>query len=499
MISALSWVRKGAAKYVPEVAEPPSKEEIEELVNTDSVDKSGESEDEEQMDVDTEKGDADADAAVSQALAAAKALNNDQEGDQSSAFVQNISDGLRELDMDHYDDEDGGIDIFGKGVDLYYPSNDMDPYLKENTEENADDEEEEIEDMTIKPTDAVILCARVEDEVNLLEPCSLCALQLCIFEEAEDGDSNMYVHHDIILSAFPLSMAWLDCRPQSGEKGNFVATGTMGPAIEIWDLDLIDEVQPLLALGGKKRVKGKEKKIKEKFKKGSHRDAVLGLAWNKELRNVLASASADKTVKIWDVVQEKCVVTLEHHTDKVQTVAWSRHSPELLLSGSFDKSVALMDMKSSSESGRWSVDADVESIAWDPHNEHAFVVSLENGMVQCFDKRSASSDTVFGAKTIFTLHAHEKAVSSLSFSSVAPNFLATGSTDKMIKLWDLSNNQPACIASQNPKAGKIFTISFSEDSPFLLAIGGHKGKLQVWDTLSDQGVVNRFGIYGNRN
>ncbi|KAJ4769193.1 Transducin/WD40 repeat-like superfamily protein [Rhynchospora pubera] len=495
MISALSWVPKGAAKYVPEVAEPPSKEEIEELVNADSVDKSGESEDEEEMDVDTEKGDAavlQAQAAVLQALAAAKALNDDQQGDQSSAFVQNISDGLRELDMDHYDDEDGGIDIFGKGVDLYYTSNDMDPYLKKNTEENADDEEEEIEDMTIKPTDAVILCARVEDEVNLLE--------VCIFEEAEDGDSNMYVHHDIILSAFPLSMAWLDCRPQSGEKGNFVATGTMGPAIEIWDLDLIDEVQPLLVLGGKKRVKGKEKKIKKgKFKKGSHRDSVLGLAWNKELRNVLASASADKTVKIWDVVQEKCAVTLEHHTDKVQTVAWSRHSRELLLSGSFDKSVALMDMKSSSESGRWSVDADVESIAWDPHNEHAFVVSLENGMVQCFDKRSASSDMVSGAKTIFTLHAHEKAVSSLSFSSVAPNFLATGSTDKMIKLWDLSNNQPACIASQNPKAGKIFTISFSEDSPFLLAIGGHKGKLQVWDTLSDQGVVSRFGIYGNRN
>lgn len=34
-----------------------------------------------------------------------------------------------------------------------------------------------------------------------------------------------------------------------------------------------------------------------------------------------------------------------------------------------------MDMKSLKESGRWSVDTDVESMAWDPHNEHAFVVS----------------------------------------------------------------------------------------------------------------------------
>ncbi|XP_074558735.1 uncharacterized protein LOC141814695 [Curcuma longa] len=487
MISAISWVPKGASKVSPVVVEPPSKEEIEEILRTGALEKSGDS--------DVEEGeDMDVDASIEEdevvhALAAAKALSN--KGDKSSSCFPDIADGLRELDMDHYDEEDDGIELFSTGLgNSYYPSNDMDPYLQnKDDDDDDDDDDDEIEDMTIQPTDAVIVCARNEDEVSHLE--------VWICEESEDGDSNMYVHHDIILPAFPLCMAWLDCSLKGDDKGNFIAVGSMEPAIEIWDLDLVDEVQPFMVLGGVSRKKKTGKKTSVKYKKNSHRDSVLGLAWNKEVRNVLASASADKTVKIWDVVTGKCAVTVEHHKDKVQAVAWNRHSPEILISGSFDPSVAVMDMRSSSQvCNEWSVTSDVESLAWNPPSEHTFVASLNDGTVQGFDIR-ALSDSSSSSKPTFTLKAHDKPVTSISFNPAAPNLLATGSTDKTVKLWDVSNNQPSCIVSQKFKAGAIFSIAFSDDCPFLLAIGGSKGKLEVWDIRSEPRIANRFGKRGD--
>ncbi|CAN1353074.1 Periodic tryptophan protein 1 homolog, partial [Linum perenne] len=489
MIAALSWLPKGVAKSVPAVAEPPSKEEIEELLKS-RIQRSGESgseaeDDDGDMDVDKQS-----DGVVIQARAVAEAVSG-----KPKAGCDNIVDGLAELNMHNYDDEDEDVEIFSSGIgDVYYPSNDLDPYLKDND----DDDSEEEEDLAIKADDAVIVCARNEDELSHLE--------VWICEDSGDDGLNMYIHHDVILSAFPLCVAWLDCPLKGGEKGNFIAVGSMEPAIEIWDLDIIDEVQPSAVLGGvaeekkKKKKKKKGKKVSIKYKEGSHTDSVLGLAWNKQYRyrNVLASASADSLVKIWDVATEKCSITMAEHTDKVQAVAWNHHEAQILLSGSFDRSVIKDGRNTTSPGIRWSVAADVESLAWDPHSSHSFVVSLEDGTVQGFDIRTATSGATSDLKPSYTIHAHDKAVCTVAYNPSVPNLLATGSTDKMVKVWDLSNNQPSCVASTNPKAGGVFSISFSEDNPFMMAIGGSKGKLEVWDTLSDAGVSRRFGDY-NKN
>ncbi|XP_058756009.1 uncharacterized WD repeat-containing protein C17D11.16-like isoform X2 [Vicia villosa] len=200
-----------------------------------------------------------------------------------------------------------------------------------------------------------------------------------------------------------------------------------------------------------------------------HTDSVLALAWNQECSSIFASASADKLVKIWDMITGKCVTTLDHHLDKVQAVAWGDHAPYLLVSGSSDRTIVVKDMRAPlCTVSQFSVEANVESLICHPHS---LLVGLENGMVEGYR-----------AQPLFSIPAHDESVTTVSYNPCRRNILATGSLDGMVKLWDLSNNQPTCVASKNFGVGSIYSISFSEKDRFMLAIGGETGKLQIWDT-----------------
>lgn len=51
-----------------------------------------------------------------------------------------------------------------------------------------------------------------------------------MYEEpgAEGDDGNLYVHHDVMLPAFPLAVAWLDCDPAARrQRANLAAVGEL--------------------------------------------------------------------------------------------------------------------------------------------------------------------------------------------------------------------------------------------------------------------------------
>ena len=104
------------------------------------------------------------------------------------------------------------------------------------------------------------------------------------------------------------SVGWMGFNPKEPDApGSLAAVGSMAPGIEVWDLDVVDAVDPVVVLGGvdeersaeeKKKRKKKGKKATLVFQPGSHEDAVMSLSWNSHVRNVLVSGSADATVKV---------------------------------------------------------------------------------------------------------------------------------------------------------------------------------------------------------
>ena len=420
----------------------------------------------------------------------------------------NDDDDLKEYDLEHYDDDDDEdakhnpdipttMGMFGNSKALvYHESNADDPYI---TLQGNPEEDEEREELQILATDNLVLATKVEDDLAQLE----------VYVYEDDAD-NLYVHHDIMLPAIPLCVEWLDfaVNKQGAAResaANFVAVGTMDPEIEIWDLDTVDSMYPNAILGqaeGDRRANSEPGSRKKSKKKKSakandayHVDAVLSLAANRKHRNLLASASADKTVKLWDLGTTQCAKSYSYHEDKVCSLAWHATESTLLLSGSYDRTAVAGDMRApDAKRPRWGVESDVETVRWDPHDANYFFVSTESGTVHYFDKRAAPASPK-DTKAVWTLHAHDGAVNAFDVNPVVPGFMATGSADRTVKLWNFSaGSGPSMVVSRNLDVGKVFAATFAPDAEvaFRLAVAGSQGTMHVWDTSTNAAVRKAF-------
>ncbi|CAK4033409.1 WD repeat-containing [Lecanosticta acicola] len=426
-----------------------------------------------------------------------------EEADDSDEDDIAKDDDLKEYDMEHYDDEpdspdddeedEGNGGIFNNIKSLaYHTDNKDDPYLTlpENGEASDDEDREELQ---ILPTDSVVLAARIEDEVAHLE--------VYVYEDSAD---NLYVHHDVMLPAVPLCVEWIGTKPgqQTEEGGSYAAVGTMDPDIELWDLDIVDCMYPNAVLGqssqaGPEAPEPVTKKKKKKSKKANdayHVDSVLSLAANRQHRNLLASASADKTIKLWDLNTCTAAHSYAHHTDKVCALSWHPVQTSVLLSGSYDRTIVAADMRApDSKTTRWGVESDVEQLRWDPHDENKFYVSTENGVLHCFDARTLPS-TPEQSKAVWRLQAHDQSLSCFSINPAVPGFIATGSTDRTVKLWNVTEAGPSMVVSRDVGVGKVFSANFAPDDEiaFRLGVAGSKGAVQIWDTSTNKAVREAF-------
>lgn len=411
-----------------------------------------------------------------------------------------------------YGGDDGGYTM----EDLKNMTMNNNELLGEEEEEN--DDEEDADDVKIRNGDALVVVAKTEEDYASLE--------VNVFDTRS---ASLYVHHDIPLPAFPLCFALgsVVAAHDGGDAagGNYVAVGSFEPGIEIWNLDVLNALEPAVVLGGadtsgaedgwarlqtqaggrsdggggakKKKKKKKSGKDDEGLREGSHTDAVMGLSWNAVHAQVLASGSADGTVKLWDVTHAgdsytRPSATLTHHADKVASLAWHPSEGTLLATGGYDRRACLVDARAADQKNakRAKLSADCEAIAWDPHNLQYLTVASEDGVVKCLDVRK------FEAEPVWSMVAHEYGgVSDICYNPRVPGMLVTCSIDKTVALWDTAaapNGTPQPCGSKDMNVGRLYSVACYPSAPWLLACGGSGNELAIWDMEGEDAIQKRF-------
>ncbi|XP_068710314.1 periodic tryptophan protein 1 homolog [Montipora foliosa] len=464
MITCSGWVKRGVAKAVPDKVTL-SKEELQDIIDEAKAKLREKENADREVESDKEMSEEVVTSTKSNSDATESILDGDKDDDEDD------DDDITKLyDLVHYDSEEDveGELLSGAGMAgvTYYASNEDDPHI---TLGNLDEKDEE-ENFIIKPNDNLVVAGHVDQDFSTLE--------ISVYNEEE---GSQYIHHDILLEAFPLAIEWLDFDPEDNSRpGNFVAVGTMEPHIDIWDLDLVDTLEPVVSLGKRKRKKSKKK---SQNSDEGHSDAVLDLSWNPLVRNVLASASADYSVILWDLSQSKPVHCLRHHKDKVQSLQWHPYESQSILTGSFDKKAKVVDCRSpESNIKSWKFNSEVERVLWNHFSPFNFLVSTENGHVFCCDVRTDAP--------VYTLKAHDEAIPGIALSSQVPGCLVTASADETVKVWDIQDNKPSLVSSRNLQMGRILNARCCPDAPFVFSFGGEKQGLRVFD-ITDSGPVRR--------
>jgi WD40 repeat protein len=209
-------------------------------------------------------------------------------------------------------------------------------------------------------------------------------------------------------------------------------------------------------------------------------DTVNAVAFSPDSKT-LASASADRSIQIWDPIMGRPLQTLRDHADAVLGLAF-RADGKYLLSGGADKSVKVWD--TATWRRLYSIGASEEpvtAVASAPGNG-PFLTASTDRVVKVWNFGAESSNQARA------LGGHGNSIWSVALSPDG-QFAASASADKTVKVWNVGNG--ANTATFTDPKDWVYVVRFSPDGKHLAA-GTWNGMVYLWnvETKTLEGTIS---------
>ncbi|KAL5089141.1 hypothetical protein Trisim1_005994 [Trichoderma cf. simile WF8] len=186
---------------------------------------------------------------------------------------------------------------------------------------------------------------------------------------------------------------------------------------------------------------------------------------------LIISGSSDNTLKMWDTTTGRVLKSLTGHNAAIYAVAFSPNS-DLMISGSGDGVVILWNLVEGTSNVLETHTGIIGSVAFS-ENSLYFYTSSQDGTVRSWSSTSGECQRI--------LRGHRGPVSSVAISPTSPTsptFIASGSLDETVKIWDAETG--ICRQTFVSKGAGVRAIAFSHDANFVVS-GLSDGNIKIWD------------------
>ena len=181
----------------------------------------------------------------------------------------------------------------------------------------------------------------------------------------------------------------------------------------------------------------------------------------------LATASVDKTVKLWDAETGECQQTLTGHDARVTGVAYAPDG-QSLATASWDNTVKLWDAETGEcQQMLTGHDSEVTGVAYAPDGQ-SLATASEDKTVKLWDAETGECQQ--------TLTGHDNRVTGVAYAPDGQS-LATASWDKTVKLWDAETGE--CQQTLTGHDNRVTGVAYAPNGQSLATASEDK-TVKLW-------------------